>query len=243
MDNNKKLNNLHDILADIVIYNNPKSLKKEIAIKVDLSKVDTKAVNKYYLLIVAIDQAFRRVQKYPIFFEEFYPNSKNISEIEALKHHVHAYLQDMTAFKNKVTVFLGTLKNDLKRDAENKEEIEKALRWLAGQVANVFAQVSEHRDPHHHNGLEFSDPDIMNATTATSLLALNKSQNLFNSDFISQLEEQQIQSFQKAKEKWFKIASDNAKEVEGFIDDIMGRNKDFLYKLLNIQSLREIISQ
>ncbi len=115
---------------------------------------------------------YKKLVKYKLYFAEFYPETEKITKTEALEHHIHAYLEDLDILKNKVKHFLGALKNDLKKIAINKNEIDRALKHLVGQVENIFNNVSRyrHRHSHHHRGMKFTDGNIVDSELAHIIL-------------------------------------------------------------------------
>ena len=231
-----KTNNFEQILSDIMIYLNPDCLKEEFRKEINTKNIDNKKVEEYYKLLGSINMAYKKLLRYELYFANFYPDQGEITKQEALEHHIHAYLEDITIFKNKITVFLGALKNDLKKIAQNKKEIEKALSWLIKQTQEVFKGVSDVRDPHHHKGMKFVDCDLIDSEIADLLLGENSPlKSSFKPSFLEELEKKEIDSFEKAKKKWIKIAQRNNVQIAGFLNDIFGKNKNFIYSLLNIK--------
>lgn len=241
MSTEKDKNELDKVLNDLAIYQHPKYLKPEyvlLAEKVKDTKKNKEKIKKYFALLMNIRNAYEKIKKYETYFSEFYPpSSKSIKNYEALEHHIHAYLEDLTIFKNKVMTFLGQLKNDLKKIAKNKKEIEKALKFLIASTSKVFANVSEYRDPHHHKGHKFIDSNLLDAQITDTILKETNPQTYLTPANIKKVEEKNLMSFEKAKTSWVKRAKKNKKELSGFLDEVIKRNKDFLYKLLKIKPI------
>jgi len=238
----KRIDNLDQILCDLTAYLEPNFLQVEYRTKIDTSNIDKAKLMKYFKLLTSISRVYKKVQKYELFFAEFYPETKKIKKHEALEHHIHAYLEDLIMLKNKITTFLGALKNDLKKIAKNKKEINIALTWLIGEVNRVFDNVSKYRDPHHHKGLTFIDGDLIDSEMA-HMVTKNDSplRDLFKSEFIDELKKRETESFEKAKRGWVSMAKKNNAEISGLVNDVLERNKSLLYKLLNIKSVDDII--
>lgn len=226
------------ILGELSVFRDPNLLKPEFIDKIKTEGVDKKKIEKYHQLLVHINQFYKKIQKYPLYFSEFYPPSQNINDYEALEHHVHAYLEDVDILKNKIQVFLGVLKNDLKTVALNKKEIEYALEWLIKQVQKVFKGTTDHRNPHHHRGMKFLDSDIVDAEIARTLLSVPHPLNaLLKPESIPILKERAQLSFKKAKERWVRTAEKNNVQITGLVNDIFERVGGFMYDYLEIEPI------
>lgn len=235
---------LKKLLATIVFHLEPEYLGDEFAKKIDTSAVDKKKLEEYWLLLLSVDQFYKKIQRYEVYFSEFYPITGNIQDYEALDHHISAYLEDLATLQNKVKVFLGVLKNDLKKIASNSKEIEQALSSFIGRINPVFAEVREHRNPLRHRGTKFIDKDLIDVEAFGMLTKeeepLGKS---FKPEFISKLKERKTASFEKAKEKWINLARKNAEQIAGLLEEIFDRNEDFIYQLLKMKSMEDVIEQ
>ncbi len=235
------MNNFDQVSIDITTHLHPEFLKRDYKGKVDTKGINRKKLEEYNILLMAISQAYKKVMRYELYFSEFYPDSQKIRKSEALEHHVHAYLEDLIILRNKLIVFLGVLKNDLKKVATNKKEIEKALNFIVGQVQKTFDNVSLGRDPHHHKGTKFIDTNLVDSEFAHTILNVDKSvKDTLNPEFLEKLKKREIESFEKAKTKWIKIAQNNNPQISGLIDELFKRNNDFIYKFLNIKKLVEL---
>lgn len=240
----EKKSTLEKILATLLIHLNPEYLGEGWAKRIDNSGTDKKKLQEYWELLLSVEQFYKKIQRYETYFSEFYPTTGNIQKYEALDHHVAAYLEDLTTFKNKVKTFLGTLKNDLKRIASNSTEIEEALVGFIGKVDNVFKNVSEQRDPLRHRGLKFTDKDLIDAETFHMLTSEdNPLRKSFKPEFISELEIREKVSFEKSKENWIILAKKNAEQMSGFTEEVFKRNEGFIYQLLKVKPIQDIMGQ
>lgn len=232
------LSTLEKILAETAFYTNPDLLMEKAKEGIDFDSIDKKLLQRYKDLLTNIKWAHEKVLRYPLYFREFYPASGEIPDHEALEHHIHSYIEDMNILRNKICHFLGSLKNDLKKVAANKDEIDSALKFLDGQVRDVFQNVSDTRNPHNHAGNRFKDADLVDVELAQMSLDDDfplKSQ--FKSEFLEELKKTEVESFEKAKVKWIERAEKNNEQTSGLVEDVMDRNIDFIYKLLNIKPL------
>lgn len=238
MSQNSEITTLNRILAELGFYENPNILKKEAQEGIDFRNVDKKEINKYRVVLTNIKWAQEKVLKYPLYFEEFYADPDSVPKHEALEHHVHAYIEDLNILRNKIHVFLGVLKNDLKKAATNKDEVNAALKFLEAQIYDVFKNVSDTRNPHNHKGNIFKDGDIVDVEFARMSLDKNfPLRSRFKPEFIEELKKQEVDSFDKAKAKWIERAQKNNEQTSGLVEDVLSRNRDFLYQLLNIKPL------
>src|SRR5690606_496328 len=106
----------------------------------------------------------KKVKRYGVYFVQFYPGQPGeISEAEALEHHIHAYLEDCDCLRNKILVFFDVLSKDVRRTATNSQEWAEAFQYIKDQIYKVFKGIAQHRAPHHHAGMRFADSDIIDA--------------------------------------------------------------------------------
>src|SRR6056297_279591 len=116
----KKSDKLEEILTDVCFYYNPNLLKKEYRENMNLDRAKIKMVNKYYKNLVCLRFFYNKLFKYPNYFRNFYPETKEIKKNEALEHHIYAYLEDSDIFRNKLVNILNSIKNDLKNMKEEE---------------------------------------------------------------------------------------------------------------------------
>ena len=199
------------------------------------SNFDLKKVKKYNQLLLSVSWFVKKVSKYQIYFEKFYPDPKEIPDFEALEHHVHAYLEDAATVKNKLSEYIGALKNDIGQIASNKDEIKKALDFLNGQVHKAFESPLGLRRQHRHNGYKFVDGNLVDAEMAEIMLG-DKSpfKGMMTEYAIGKFTAQRKDSFEKAKNFWLENARKNDSQVIGVANETVEKTKDFLFKLLDI---------
>ena len=206
--------------------------------KVETKHINKKRLKKYADMILAITLSFKKVQRYATYFADFYPSSNQITAQEALEHHVHSYLQDLSLLSNKIEVFLNTLKNDLQ--AEVVESDRKGLRDFLDEVKafslKAFKGVKENRNPHHHQGNRFLDPDIVRSRSIQTMIQVG-------SPFLSMLKEgakeylesEAEKSFESAKKDWCDMATRNEEQITELVERIFLSIEDMLYKYLEVE--------
>lgn len=241
---------IQTIITDLGVYKKPNIIKPEFSGLIDVKSADLKGIDKYLPILLSIKYAWEKVLKYEIYFAKLYTSDKSIEDFEALNHHIHAYLQDMDTLKNKVEVFLGALKNDLKKVASNKKDIDDFISAAIGKNNEVFNDVLKHRHPHVHAGMRFMDDDLLKAENACSALEMF-SNPLFDAvinpeykpELIAKLEKEKEESFETAKNRWMKTAHDNSEQVSGYLDFMMEAIRPSLYNFLNIRPINDILSE
>ena len=230
---------IEKISGELVGYLHPEYFLEEFKSKIAPGKNFTKeTAEKYYKIIISISWFLKKVSRYEIYFSEFYPQSENIKNHEALEHHIHAYLEDIETLKNKLMHYVGCLKNDLKQVATNKKEISDALDWLKGQICKTFESVSMIRGEHRHKGYRFVDSNIIDIEMAETMLSENSPfKGQLTPYALKHFEKQKIESLEKAKIFWIETARKNLSQVEGVTNEILQKTKSFLYTFLDIKPL------
>jgi len=232
-------NQIDKILGDLVFYLHPEFFQEEY-VKQNRPGLafNKKLAQNYYILITAISWFLKKISRYEVYFTDFYPSTELIKDSEALEHHIDAYLEDLETTKNKLVNYISSLKNDLKRVASNKDEINKALTWLNTQIYIVFNNASKHRGEHRHKGFRFADKYVLDCEMAEMLLSDNfPLKDKLTTYGRERAQERRKESFEQGKKHWSENASKNYGQLSGLIDDVIGRTKDFLYQLLDIKTI------
>lgn len=245
----EKRHAIEEIMADFAFYQNPNLLRWEYSSLLDVSKTNREGLKKYMQLFFSLRRAWQKTLRYKKYFEDFYPPAEKIEKIEALNHHIHAYLQDMTALKNKIEVLLGEMKNDIKKIASNKSDIDMFFRAGVEKTKEVFSGVSKHRDEHHHRGMQFFDNDLLKAENAYGFMEMLNNP-LFNAmvnqeykpEVIAKFTKEKEESFEVAKKRWVEIANKNDEQTTGYLDELLKGVRPTLYQFLNIRPVQDIIA-
>lgn len=245
----KKQYIIDEIMRDLMIYQNPDFLIEQYKKQIDIIKVNKSQLNKYYELFFNIRYAWWKILKYDLYFAEFYPCSDKIEKIEALNHHIHAYLQDMIVLKNKIETLVGELKNDVKKIAINRDEVISFFEAWVKETKEVFNGVSKYRDPHTHKGRIFFDGDLFKAKNAQGFLEIISSpifDEMLNQEYkpkiIAKLTTEKEESFEKAKNRWIEIARNNNERVSNYLNQLLEMLRPSLYQFLNIKSFQEMFN-
>ncbi len=230
---------IEKIAGDLVGYIHPEYFQNEFKNKVVPGKnFNKETAEKYYVILMTISWFLRKISKYEIYFAEFFPSTQNISDYEALEHHIHAYLEDVETLRNKLMYFVGTLKNDLKKIASNKKEIVEAMEWLNGQISKTFTSVSTIRGRHRHDATTFVDSNIINGQMAEYMLS---EKNIFKDQLtpyaLDLFAKQKVEYLEKGKIFWINNVKNNIPQVEGITNEVLQKTKTFLYNFLDIEPL------
>ncbi|MDD4737710.1 MAG: hypothetical protein PHF54_00405 [Candidatus Pacebacteria bacterium] len=248
MPNDKIMNTLEEIRRDIIIYQAPEYLDKEFLKELNINSIDKKKLKDYGDDLSSIWDAYQKVLKYPLFFKEFYPNSKKITDFEALEHHIHAYLEDMIILKNKMILFLGKFRNGLVKVAKNKKEVKEFLNAGITKTEKTFDKVSKSRNPHHHKGSKFIDVNVLKAQNsygAISIIEEGFSKGWIRPDKKEEIKEKikknGTDAFEKARDNWIEVSIKNNEQISGFINAMFKVIRPNLNQFLNIKPINDII--
>ena len=245
----KKQHAIDEIMRDFAFYQYPDLLKKEYSSFLDVTKANHEGIKKYMRLFSNLRYAWQKTLKYKQYFEEFYPPTEKIEKIEALNHHIHAYLQDMTTLKNKIEVLLGEMKNDIKKIALNKSDVDAFFKEGVEKTKEVFAGVSKHRDKHHHRGIRFFDGDLLKAENAYGFLEMLSNPVIdvmlnqeYKPEIVAKFTKEKEESFEAAKKRWIEMANKNDVQASGYLDTMLKGIRSIFYQFLNIKPIHEIIA-
>ena len=220
---------------DILVYLHPEWLIPSYVDKVDNTGVDKKKLEKYFHFLTNINYFYKKILRYETYFTYFYPESKEIDKAEALEYHIYSYLETFDILRNKIVAFLGTLKNDLKVMAQNKREIDQALKQFISKIEETFNGVKNQRHPHHHTGYRFLNNDIVDATAFLTMLKDDfPMRGMINTQ---ELEVRTEKSLEKAKRDYIDLSVKNNEQVTGLINTVFEKNRNFIYTILNIKHL------
>lgn len=241
---------LNEIRGDLIMYQYPEFLRSEFKDSLDISQVDQKTIKKYTESLSNIWNAYQKVLKYPLYFEQFYPMTEKISQAEALEHHIHAYLQDATILKNKLEVLFGELKNDVGKIAANKKDVIAFFNAGIEKIEEVFQSVSNSRDPHHHRGMRFIDVNVLRAENAKQMLVMLDNpqfSNLLTKEGKERLTDKSkkeiIESLDFAKKKWVDMAIKNNEQISGFVNAIFEAIRPSINQFLKIVPVKEVLKK
>lgn len=228
------MDNLDEILNSILLHLEPDFFKGPVAVRAQGSK--RKQLERYNVSLFAIKHALKKVMRYPVIFQELYPaDESSIKNEEALEHHIHAYLEDLDRLRNKIGDLVNVLKNDLKQIAQNKKEVEGAMKTVRDRIEDIFANVKIHRHPHHHNGMTFFDENLIDVTMAS--MALDPQypiRSMLSGAGIDKMQKMQGEKFDEAKSNWVSKATKNSGELSRLVEELIANVEDYVYQVLEI---------
>lgn len=111
-------------------------------------------------------------------------------------------------------------------------------------MENVFNNVSKYRRLHHHNGMQFLDGTLVYSEGLHMILQKeNPLRKLLKVEAAKKLQKKEKDSFTKAKNHWIAQSRKNNIQITGFIDEVLKKNEKFIYQLLNIRPIKDIIGE
>ncbi len=228
------LENFSRIFQKLGVLHMPEILKddyKEL-FEGEKENVDSALVKEYFEILMRIKSALEKVQKYPLYFSEFYSNSESITREEALEHNIHAFLQDIYILREKILTFLNILKKDLLKISQNKDEIDKALEFIKGQVVSSFENATDTRNTHTHGKTSFADYNVTISGTMQSILKGPLPEEWNQEKAREMLTRKSEEAFASAKKDWIAKAENICIQTVGITEDILTRNKSFIEKVI-----------
>jgi len=251
METNKSSqNSIEKLMAILSVHLEPEVLGIEI--KDTIAKIPfNKARLKIYLDTVRdIRYAWKKVGRYQIYFKDFYPKSEGITEIEALTHHVHAYLEDLNTFENKLIVLLGILKNDANEHVINSKEFKQSMSELTDKIRQGFKKLDDQRGQHRHKGMRYVHNDLLKAENAYMMieqLNIPPFCDFYSSEIKEKLKEKlsrdRILSFEKAKNDWIELARINQEHLDENTDKLFEGLATSIYQILCIDSTAKFLQE
>lgn len=226
------------IAVELFFYANPTLFKDDQDNQLKKGKrYDHRKIEEYVEIVMNINWFLKKISKYELFFEHFYPDNKQISKHDALEHHIHAYLDDMETLRNRLDGYVGKLKNDLKKTAKDKKKIELEYMQLKNEIFKSFSNVSENRNPHRHQGGRFLDINLVHAESANVMLENDFIRKRLSEYGVKKMEEKRTESFSKAKAEWVDKATKNYAQVLGLTETIFKMTNGILYNILDIKPI------
>lgn len=230
----KKPTDFETLAFEIYIHLNPDIMKGEV----DVKGLDIKRLKKYSTLIHVLNQSFQKVQRYGTIFSDFYPAASTISPHEALEHHMQAYVADLTILRNAITRLIGSLRNDIKRVAKNKQEICSFLDQCRDVTLKRFKNPTDYRDAHSHAETRFLDYDLTRSSSMTAMIKPgNPMLEYLKPGIAERLAKEAEESFQKAKEYWCQTAKKNSAGIAKNMNALFVSLDDCLYRYLGIKPI------
>ena len=221
----------------MLIYLNPEYFSPSLADDTKKgSSFNRDIVEKYWKLLTAIDWFVKKISKYPLYFNEFYTSNEKVSNHEALEHHIYAYLEDMETVKNKIVRYITEMKNDIKKVAINKKEVDEALKQWVKDISRVFGS-SKLRGDLRHGNYRFVDPYISKAYMAETILNQEELFSRLTEKGVVEVKKNLTESIEEGKNWWSENAKYNYQQIYGLTNKVIEKTKYYLYQLLDIEVL------
>jgi hypothetical protein len=161
---------------------------------------------------------FDRLQKYPVYFESFYTNEKElISDAEAIEYHLHSFIQDIYILQERLIRIVGHIRKDLKNfELDHDESLKNLLNHLDEQVRSVLGAVTTGSRKRHVHDATVRDSDLSEAKLSDTLKKVDPT-------LATIVEQKSIELTSKAKSHYIKEAKRNAQHMEHLQDFISPR--------------------
>lgn len=129
----------------------------------------------YFSKLIELHWAIEKIEKYELYFSEFYSNSGKINDAEAVEYHWHSYIHDFYILEDRVAKIIGALKNDLSRyRIANADDTKDALEHLKTQIVKSLEEPHAIRKQLSHETTA-RDPNL----TKAKIFRFLKERNLF----------------------------------------------------------------
>lgn len=236
-------NSIEKLMAILYVHTEPEVLGIEVKEAVEAVECDSSRLKKYLEAVRNVRYAWKKVGRYEIYFSDFYPNSSEITNVEALTHHVHAYLEDLSTLKNKLTNLLGILKNEAAKKASNADEIKSALIELIAKIEDGFKTSGALRNQHRHGGMRYVHDDLLKAENACMML--EQLDNPLFSSFYDDVVKDQMRNkftqdvsefFERARSSWVEVAKRNREQLDEQTNKLFDGLAHTIFQLLGIES-------
>lgn len=231
-------NEIDLVLIELIIFIYPEYFIPKFNIEKNKEKgFDQKKLHDYHMMINGINWFVKKISRYQLFFNEFYPDTNKISKHEALEHHIHAYLEDLETLRNKLVRFINQIKKDSKITFQNKNEIETHFKSIETKIFNAFSNVADNRNPHRHGVYRFTDKYVTDGEMASAILGVDFTalKHKLTQYGLEKLQQQEKESFENGKKYWSQNALKNFIQVKSLTNEIMKHNKKLLFKLIGIK--------
>ncbi len=182
----------------------------------------------YFERILELDSVLKKIEKYPAYFENFYPSPEVLSKSEAIEYHWHSYLHDVYILKERVSGLIGSLKNDLPRyNLANPDDAIKLLNHLKTQAMKGLESAAAFRSDHtHHKTARNFD-----LTRANTLHLIKENSASLGLD-PKKLDDKIVEFTEKSKNDFVTIAKNNNTQMEK-LRNFLAPRLGYLFASLN----------
>lgn len=214
----------------------PNLLKLNIEIRKNKEVYRNEQVEKYKELLQSVSWFLRKAKKYQLYFEEFYSKSPLIPDHEALEHHVHAYIEDLYALREKLLRLSNTVKNDVKKIHPNNKQLIDNFEIRAQKIIDVFSVITSTRVPHVHAGFIHVVEEALDAQMAQIMLETPQLRSRLTEEGVAFYQKMLFEKTLQGKIEYQKIAESNYEQLKLFTDMLVSSLGICLYEILGINS-------
>lgn len=210
---------------------------------------DVKLLDTYRKRLFELKTIYGKLQKYPDIFSNFY-NPGAISNEDALEYHVHSFLADTYAYREKVSGLLGKIQNSIPKELK---EDRGALESIKNIFLDNFEPITKIRKNHTHghvdNGwyLDGGALRVRNYKSSLAFLNMDGIKETVNWKYVNEKmakeQEEANEELEKSKERWIKNSTEVLSMVENNVPKIFKAISFTIYKTLNINTAADILTK
>lgn len=172
---------------------------------------------EYFERLSDMSALFAKLDKYDVFFRQFYPvDTSLISREDAIEHHFHAYMQDLYILKERLARLIDSLKKDVQDDRllsgisddESRVAKKQALDDLKEHMETSMNTVINARARHVHD-LSHSIESIQRAKALRGILRRRNGSG--EQQTVTKLNNQYRRAVRTAERECVKIVQRNKK--------------------------------
>ena len=212
-----------------------------------LTNADVKLLEEYRNTLFELSTIYKKLQKYPAYFECFY-NSEVISDEDALEYHIHSFFADVYAYKERLKGLIGRIKNQI--PSENKADRDE-LSELNSIIEGNFDQMTSIRGKHTHPNagigwyMEDGTLKMKNFKSTISLLNSDGIKDTVNWTYVKEkLKKEELEAIEelaKSKETLVKNSDGVLKMIQRTTEGILEIISFAMYKTANINEAAEVL--
>lgn len=247
----KKLDEISIVLSVCkdIIETGTSVLGDEITSELMSLKLDTdvKLLDAYSKRLFELKTIYGKLKKYPDIFSNFY-NPDAISNEDALEYHIHSFLADTYAYREKVAGLLGKVRNSIpKVQREDRSAFDSLKRVFLDNFEPITGIRTKHTHGHVDDGwyLDGGVLRVRNHKTSLAFLSMDGIKETVNWEYVNKKMakegEEANEDLEQSKERWVKNSTEVLSMVENTVPKIFDAISVAFYEVLNINAAAVIL--
>lgn len=216
---------------------------KSLHLITDISLLDTYSKRLFELKVI-----YNKLEKYPTIFANFY-NPDIITNEDALEYHVHSFLADTYAYREKVAGLLGKIKHSIPKELkEDRNAFEDIKRVFLDNFEPITEIRTRHTHGHVDDGwyLDGGSQKVQNYKSSLSFLNMDGIKETVNWEYVNEKmareEEKAKEELEQSRERWVKNSAEVLSMVQNTVPKIFDTISFTIYKTLNLNAAADILS-